>query len=361
MADIGFHASHEQFSPSELLEYVQLAEQVGFRAAMCSDHFHPWSERQAQSGFAWSWLGAALQATSLPFGVVNAPGQRYNPAVIAQAAATLQEMFPGRFWIAVGSGQFLNEHITGQRWPTKTERNERLLEAVQVMRALWAGETVTHAGHFTVEEAKLYTRPLTPPPVIGAAITPETATWLGSWADGLITINKPHEELKQVVEAFREGGGEGKPMYLQVHLFYAEDEAKARQGAHEQWRANIFDSSVLSELRTPGQFDAAARMIQPEELNGHVRISADTARQLDWLQEDIGLGFSAIYLHQVNRDQRLFIEAFGTKSSPNSLGNSFVAACSPRGRRNEGFGASRVEKPILPSLKTERSPEFPAE
>ncbi len=311
MANIGYHASHEQFTPTFLLECVQLAEQAGFQAAMCSDHFYPWSERQGQAGFAWSWLGAALQATSLRFGVVNAPGQRYNPAIIAQAAATLEEMFPGRFWIAVGSGQLLNEHITGERWPTKAERNERLKEAVDIMRALWAGEMVTHVGHFTVEEARLYTRPRTPPLVIGAAITPRTAEWLGSWADGLITINKPHEELKQVVEAFRRGGGEGKPMYLQVHLAYAKDETEARQGAYEQWRTNIFESAVLSELRTPQQFDAAAQMVQPEELNGHVRISSDLERHLDWLQRDIELGFTTIQLHQVSRDQRLFIDTFG--------------------------------------------------
>ena len=136
MAAIGFHASHEQASPSELLHAVRAAEAAGFACAMCSDHFSPWSERQGESGFAWSWLGAALQATSLPFGVVNAPGQRYHPAVIAQAAATLCELFPGRFWLALGTGEFSNEHITGEPWPDKRTRNARLAECVAVMRAL---------------------------------------------------------------------------------------------------------------------------------------------------------------------------------------------------------------------------------
>jgi coenzyme F420-dependent glucose-6-phosphate dehydrogenase len=317
VVEIGYHASHEQFSPKELLEHVQAAEQAGFQAAMCSDHFYPWSENQGQAGFAWSWLGAALQATSLPFGVVTVPGGwRYHPAILAQAAATLAEMFPGRFWLAPGSGEWLNEHIVGARWPSKGERNERLKEAVGIMRALWAGETVTHHGHLQVDEAKLYTRPQTPPGVISAAITPETAAWLGGWADGLITVNKPHEELKQVVEAFREGGGEGKPMYLRAHLAYAKDEAEARHAAHEQWRTNIFNSSVLAELRTPQQFDAVAQFVQPQELDGHVRISADLERHLDWLQGDIALGFGAIYLHQVNRGQRLFIETFGNEVLP---------------------------------------------
>lgn len=147
---IGFHASHEQFSPARLLRCVQQAEQAGFKAAMCSDHFHPWSERQKHSSFAWSWLGSALEATSFRFGTVCAPGQRYHPAVIAQAAATLAEMYPGRFWIAVGSGENLNEHITGAAWPAKSEREARLQECVEVMRALWAGETVSHDGRVCV-------------------------------------------------------------------------------------------------------------------------------------------------------------------------------------------------------------------
>jgi coenzyme F420-dependent glucose-6-phosphate dehydrogenase len=126
MAVVGYHASHEQVAPSALLAAVQDAEAAGFSRAMCSDHFSPWSRRQGESGFAWSWLGAALQATRLPFGVVTAPGQRYHPAVTAQAAATLAELFPDRFWMALGTGEFSNEHITGARWPNKAERNARL-------------------------------------------------------------------------------------------------------------------------------------------------------------------------------------------------------------------------------------------
>src|SRR4029453_6371411 len=138
MPAFGFHASHEQVHPRELLAAVQRAEEAGFDAAMCSDHFAPWSERQGHSGFAWSWLGAALQATSLPFGVVNAPGDRYHPAIIAQAAATLAELFPDRFWVALGTVQAMNEHVTANRWPPKPERNARLKECVEVIRALWA-------------------------------------------------------------------------------------------------------------------------------------------------------------------------------------------------------------------------------
>lgn len=316
MAIIGYHASHEQFKPSALLAYARQAEAAGFQAVLSSDHFHPWSSLQGESGFAWSWLGAALQATQLSFGVVNAPGQRYHPAIIAQAAATLGEMFPERFFIAVGSGQALNELVTGERWPAKAERNARLKESVDVIRALWQGETVNHKGLVTVEEATLYTRPQVAPLIIGAAVTAETAEWVGGWADGLITVSRPPAELKKVVEAFRRGGGAGKPMYLKVQLSFASDEQQARQGAHDQWRGNIFDNNLLTDLRRPEQFEAAARFVNPGELDNFVRIAADPQRHIAWLQQDLDLGFEKLFLHNVNLEQEAFIRTFGEQVLP---------------------------------------------
>ncbi len=317
MANIGYHASHEQFRPSELLQYVQLAEQAGFTLALSSDHFHPWSEQQGQSGFAWSWLGAAMQATpNLSYRVVNAPGERYHPAIIAQAAATLAEMFPNRFWLTVGSGQALNEHITGGKWLVKGDRNARLKECVDIMRALWSGETVTHHGLVSVEDAKLYTRPAVLPLIIGAAITPKTAEWLGSWADGLITVSQPIDKLKPVVDAFRRGGGIGKPMILKVQLSYDRTEEKARQGAYDQWRNNIFESVVLAELKTVEQFDSVGQFVQPEELDASVHISSNLEQHIEWLQQYIQLGFDEIILHNVNREQQQFIKVFGEKVLP---------------------------------------------
>lgn len=316
MTSIGFHASHEQFTPAELLRLVRLAEQAGFQAGMCSDHFHPWTPTQGQSGFAWAWLGAALQATSWTFGTVSAPGQRYHPAILAQAAATLAQMFPDRLWCALGSGQNLNEHITGERWPTKPERNERLLECVQIMRALWGGETVTHRGLVTVEEARLYTRPERPPLIIAAALTPETARWAGSWADGLITVSAPPTTLREMVNAFCEGGGAGKPLYLQVHLAYAPTLEEARAAAHEQWRANVFGSALQSEVKTPEQYETLGSRVRPEDLGSAVRISADPEQHLAWLEQDLALGFSHLYLHEAGRDQERFIEVFGERVLP---------------------------------------------
>jgi coenzyme F420-dependent glucose-6-phosphate dehydrogenase len=313
---IGFHASHEQFRPDRLLRLVQAAEAAGFDAAMCSDHWGPWSEEQGESGFAWSWLGAALATTSLPFGVVNAPGQRYHPAIIAQAAATLNVMFPERFWIAIGSGQLLNEHITGERWPTKAERNERLREAADIMRLLWAGETVSHTGHVTVSEAKLWTRPERPPMLVGAAVTPPTAAWVAEWADALITVVQPDEQLDAVVEAFRSNGGEGKPMYLQVHVAYAPSETEAREAAFAQWRQNTLPNSVMTELAHPAQIAGAATHVTPEDLDGAVRISSDLGRHVEWLRGDLERGFDGLYLHEVGPEQERFVETFGHKVLP---------------------------------------------
>jgi probable non-F420 flavinoid oxidoreductase len=316
MPAIGFHASHEQIPPSELLAAVRAAEDAGFERAMCSDHFSPWSERQGESGFAWSWLAAALEATSLPFGVVNAPGQRYHPAVIAQAAATLAEMYPSRLWVALGTGEFSNEHITGEPWPDKRTRNARLRECVDVMRALFAGEVVDHDGLVRVDRARLWTLPAEPPALIGAAVSAETAGWVAGWADGLATIAQPREQLERVVAAFRENGGEGKTMALQVHLSWAAAEGEALAIAHDQWRTNVFSPPLCWDLATVEQFDEAARHVRPEDMRGPVLISSDPAWHAARLGELAELGFDAIYLHHVGQEQRGFIETFGEHVLP---------------------------------------------
>jgi coenzyme F420-dependent glucose-6-phosphate dehydrogenase len=316
---IGYHVSHEQFTPSELLKYASLAEKAGFTSINCSDHFHPWGRAQGQSGFSFAWLGAAMVNSGLPFGVVCTPGYRYHPAIVAQAAATLAEMFPGRFWMSLGSGEALNERITGEKWPLKPERNERLLECFQIIKKLFNAETVTHFGRVTVENAKLYTLPETPPLLLGAAVTKETAAWMGTWADGMITVHRPASELKEVVDAFRSNGGENKPVYLKVQLSYAENEDEALRGALEQWRGNIFHSTVLGDLWQVEQFDALGEFVQAEELKKMVRISSDIEQHIDWINQDIALGFDRIILHNVNREQEIFIKAFAEKVLPHFM------------------------------------------
>src|SRR4029453_11800110 len=233
MTIFGYHASHEQLPPSGLLANVRLAGEAGFQAAMCSDHFAPWSRTQGHSGFAWSWLGAAMQATGLPFGCVNAPGQRYHPAILAPAGAP---------------------------------------------PALLAGETVSHRGLVTVDRAKLWSRPAAPPPLIGAAVSPETAGWVAGWADGLITVNQPAQRLRRVVDAFRAGGGAANPMYLQGHLAHPPDAAAALARSHQQWGSNVLDGSLAWELELPEQFEAAARAARADDARGAGGGSAPPSR-----------------------------------------------------------------------------------
>ncbi|MET7419065.1 TIGR03885 family FMN-dependent LLM class oxidoreductase [Dactylosporangium sp. NPDC005555] len=315
MTVFGLHNSHEQIHPSALLAAVRRAESAGFTAAMCSDHFSPWSERQGQSAFAWSWLGAALQATSLPFGIVNAPGQRYHPAIIAQAIGTLAAMYPGRFWAALGTGEASNEHITGDGWPRKDVRSARLRECVDVIRALLAGEEVSHDGLVTVDRARLWTRPEEPVKLIGAAVSVETAGWVGQWADGLITVNQPVEHLRRMIDAYRDAGGRGE-LCLQVHLSWAPTRDEALAVAHEQWRSNIFAPPVCWDLDTAGHFDVISADVTPEQVTKTVHVSEDLGRHTEIMRRYMELGFDQIYVHHVGQHLDDFIDAFGAKVLP---------------------------------------------
>jgi probable non-F420 flavinoid oxidoreductase len=315
VARFALHCSHEQIPPSRLLGYVRHAEQAGFAAGMSSDHFSPWSERQGESGFAWSFLGAALAATRLPFGVVNAPGQRYHPAIIAQAAATLQEMFPERLWVALGTGEASNEHITGDPWPPKEERNARLLECVEVMRGLFAGEEVSHRGRVVVDRARLWTLPAKPPKLLGAAVSAATARWAGSWADGLATVNAPHDHLRAMLDAYHSAGGRGR-LVLQVHLSWAPTDEEALRIAYDQWRTNVFDPPICWDVETVEEFDERARSVRPEDVRAKVLVSADLQQHVAWLRELADLGFDDIALHHVGKDLRPFIDAFGEHVLP---------------------------------------------
>lgn len=315
MPVIGFHCSHEQISPAQLLRDVQHAERAGFTAAMSSDHFSPWSSRQGESGFAWSFLGAALATTQLPFGVVNAPGQRYHPAIIAQAIATLAQMFPGRFWAALGSGEASNERVTGEVWPRKELRDERLIECVHVIRRLLQGEQVSHDGLVKVNRAQLWTLPETVPDLVGPAVTPETAARHAAWADGLITVNQPKDTLQKILDSYREGGGRG-PARLQVHLSWAPTEEEAVAVARDQWRNNVFGPPVCWDLETVEAFDVIGETVSGDQVRKSVNVSADLAQHADWLVQYLDQGWDELYLHFVGQKQAGFIDAFGEHVLP---------------------------------------------
>ena len=316
MPVIGFHAQHEQAHPRDLRDSAVRAEQAGFDAVMCSDHLAPWSRSQGHSGFTWTWLGAALQATQrVPMGAFHAPGQRYHPVISAQAIATVAAMFPGRFpWVALGSGEALNEHVTGDPWPTKDVRMARLRECVDVMRGLWRGEEVTHRGLVVVDRARVWSLPDVPPQLVAGAMSPETAAWAGAWADGLITVNQPPDLLRRLVGAYRDAGGRGT-LHLQVHLSWAPDDETALAVAHDKWRTNCLPTNLAWELETPEQFEAATRHVPLDEVARNVLVSSDPGRLAGRLREFQELGFEELYLHPVGEDDE-FIDVFGAKVLP---------------------------------------------
>jgi G6PDH family F420-dependent oxidoreductase len=248
--------------------------------------------------------------------VVNAPGQRYHPAIIAQALATLGEMYPGRIWAALGTGEASNEHITGGRWPDKATRQARLTECVDVIRRLLGGEEVSVDGQVRVDRARLWTLPAEPPRLLGAALSVETARWCGGWADGLITVDQDTEQLRRIVDAFREGGGEGRPLVVQVKVAWAPDDATALAGAFDQWRTNVFPSALMADIELVDQFELAARHVRPEDLHDSVLVSSEPDRHAARLHELIELGVDELYVHQVPKDQVGFIEVYGDKVLP---------------------------------------------
>ncbi len=308
MVFTGFHASHEQLLPSELLIAVQRAETAGFDGAMCSDHLAPWNPRQGESGFAFSWLGAALARTRFPIGMVNAPGQRYHPVIVAQAFATLEEMFPGRFWAALGSGEAMNEHVTGDPWPAKDDRNARLAESVEVIRRLLAGEEVTHDGMVRVHRARIWSRPAQPPPLFATAVSAETAGWAASWAQGLATVVQAPDALERVVDAYRAHRG-GGPCILQVHVSFAETDAAAYAIAKDQWRNGLVSPPLAWDLEQPEDFDAAVGEVDEAKLRQAVLVDHDPIALAERIAELARIGFDRVYLHHVGREQADFLDA----------------------------------------------------
>jgi len=313
---IGYHCSHEQVPPDELLRAVQAAEAAGFDAAMCSDHFAPWGVRQGHSGFAWSWLGAALATTRFTLGVVNAPGQRYHPAIIAQAIATLGVMFPGRFWAALGSGEAVNEHITGDGWPVKETREARLRESVDVIRDLLEGEDVSRDGIVRVDRARLWTRPEVPPRLVGAAVTARTAARAAEWADGLITVVGSPDGMREVIDAYRSAGGAG-PCVVQIHLSWAPTDDAAMAIAMQQWRHGpAVQPPETWDIDDPAEFDRRAEGVDADTLRRSMLVEHDPRRLAERIAEIVGAGFDGAYLHHVGRDQAPFLAMAGPELLP---------------------------------------------
>lgn len=314
---LGYAASFEQFHPTDLLTYSQQAESAGFTAVMASDHFHPWVPSQGHSAFVWSWMGALGYATKLRFGTgVTPPGYRYHPAVIAQAAATLEAMFPGRFYLGLGAGEALNEHITGEYWPEAPTRLARLWESVEIINKLFTGKVIKHQGaHFRVESARLYTLPDSPPPIYIATSGPIGAQNTGRYTDGIITVGAADEKLKMLVERFEQGAkAAGKdpstmPRMLQVKVSYDTTVEAATDAAVKEW-PNGGMNFPKGDIRNPEDFEAMAKLVRPENYKNRVLITPDLDEHAAYIQHFIDLGFGEVYVHNVGRNQEAFIKAY---------------------------------------------------
>lgn len=307
MTTLGYALSSEEHHPNDLIRYARRAEETGFSFALISDHFHPWVSRQPHSPFVWSVIGGIAQATTrLRLGTgVTCPIIRIHPAILAQAAATATAMMPGRFFFGLGTGENLNEHITGERWPPYEIRLEMFEEAIDLMQSLWRGETTSYWGaYYTAEDARIFTLPDEPPPLMIAASGPESAEAAGRLGDGLISTSPDRD----VVTTFQEAGGQGKPCYGQVTVCWAANEKEARRIAHEWWPNSALPSPLSQELRTVTHFDQASKSVTEDEVAKSVVCGPDPKRHLEQIQKFVDAGFDHVYLHQVGPDQDGFFD-----------------------------------------------------
>ena len=326
--EIGYALSSEEHRPLDLVRYARLAEEAGFPFALISDHFHPWTDRQGQSPFVWGTLGGIALATErLRIGTgVTCPLLRTHPAMVAQAAATAASMLPGRFFLGVGTGEHLNEHVLGDRWPSVSERREMLEEAVELMRRLWEGELCSFEGrHYRLVDARIYTLPDEPIEVAVAAGGPLAAELAGRIGDGLVST-APDAEL---VERYRDAGGAG-PRYGQLTVCWATSEQEARQTAYEWWPNAALRGTLSQELPLPSHFEAAAQMVTEEDVAEVVACGPDPEKHLEAIAEYVAAGFDHVYVHQVGPDQEGFIDFYASEVLPGARELDVAAAGSAR-------------------------------
>jgi coenzyme F420-dependent glucose-6-phosphate dehydrogenase len=312
--ELGYAISSEEHSPNDCVRDAVRAEEVGFTYALISDHFHPWVDAQGQSPFVWSVIGAIAHATTrLRLGTgVTCPLIRTHPAIIAQAAATSAVMMPGRFILGLGSGENLNEHVTGARWPFDDERHDMLEEAVEVIRKLWEGGYQYHRGrHYRVEKARLYTVPDEPPAIAIAAGGPQAAELAGRLDADLITTS-PDKEL---VESFEDAGGKGKKKYGQLTVCWAESEEAAKKTAYEIWPNAAIP--LTAELPTPEEYGTVAeKLVTPDDVAEGMALGPDPDRHLEAIKEFADAGFTHVYVHQIGPDQEGFFRFYEREILP---------------------------------------------
>jgi G6PDH family F420-dependent oxidoreductase len=322
MIELGYTLSSEEFPPLELVEHARMAEEAGFTFALISDHYHPWVDRQGHSPFVWSTIGGVAAKTQrIRIGTgVTCPTVRIHPAIIAQAAATSAAMLPGRFFLGIGTGENLNEHITGERWPSANVRREMLEEAVWIIRKLWSGEDVDHEGaYYQVVDARIYTLPDPLPEIYVAASGELAAELAGEIGDGFIGT----APAKNVVQAFESAGGQGKPKYGQVTVCWDSDEARARKTAHEIWPNAAITGELSAELPLPRHFEQAAKMVTEDDTAEAIVCGPDPAKHIEKIRSYADAGYDHIYVHQIGPNQRGCVQFYQREVMP-GLGDLLI-------------------------------------
>jgi coenzyme F420-dependent glucose-6-phosphate dehydrogenase len=314
--DIGYSLSSEESTAADLVRYAVRAEEAGFSFALISDHFHPWLTRQGQSPFVWTVIGAIAHATKrLAIGTgVTCPIVRIHPAIIAQAAATAALLMPGRFFLGLGTGENLNEHILGLYWPPSDIRRKMLQEAVMILRLLWRGGSQSYRGeYFTVERAQVFSLPEKPPPIMIAAAGGRAAELAGEIGDGLIST-MPSDSL---VRKFRiSDGASEKPRYGQMTVCWAKTEAEAKKIAKDWWAVAAIPGELMSQLATPAEFEAVAELVDEEVVAAKMICGPDPERHLEEIESYRKAGFDHVYIHQVGPDQNGFFEFYQREILP---------------------------------------------
>ncbi|MEY2401177.1 MAG: hypothetical protein QOJ08_1288 [Ilumatobacteraceae bacterium] len=307
MTEIGYALSSEEHGPKELLQQARMAEQAGIDSVWISDHFHPWVDDQGHSPFVWSVIGAIAASTDLSvLTAVTCPTMRIHPAIIAQAAATSSMLLDGRFELGVGSGENLNEHILGQKWPPADERLEMLEEAIEVMRLLWNGGTRSHYGkHYSVEDARIYSLPDSPPKVVMSGFGPKSTALAARVADGYVTTSP----TKDLVKKYRDEGGKGK-INGALKFCWGSDRDDCAKIAHRFWRTSGLSGQLAQELRTPAVFEQAAELVSVESMAEHMPCGPDIDRIVTAAKEYVDAGFDRLFLSQVGPQQEEFFEVF---------------------------------------------------
>jgi len=325
MAQLGWKAGPEQYPPNELLEYAVLAEQAGFDTLEASDHFHPWSEK-GQASFVWTWLGAVAARTSkiLIGPGVTCPILRYNPAIIAQASATLACMAPGRTFLSVGTGEALNEYPVTAHWPGYDERQDRLAEAIDLIRILWSGEQVTYDGlYYRTRKAKLYTNPSEQIPLYISSLVPESARFAGEYGDGLITTGGKRDDVyRRMLQNFEDGArAVGKdpthlPRMIELNVAYTNDVDSAVSCFKEYWAGSFIPAMYNQQIYTPKMSEENGEVVSAEAIRQRSCISGNADDHVQYALHYLNLGFDRVYFHSPGPDQRAFLEGYGREVLP---------------------------------------------